>query len=171
MLSNILSSCLGARKPRRISAIHYTGGAYTSTVTYADKPSASDTADRFVLRLFNAPDIDGDLDASLKSLVTEFGWYDQIAQAILEALQQALQEGKEMTPVLKAAYDRAKEAVAAITNWADDHPELATLIVTLIAIGILALTVPWVLTYLGFAEEGIIAGQFKSSGLTIACIY
>jgi hypothetical protein len=36
---------------------------------------------------------------------------------------------------------------------------MAAVITTLIALGILAVMVPWVMAYLGFAEEGILEGE------------
>ena len=64
-----------------------------------------------------------------------------------------------MGPAMKAAYEKAVTAVNKVKEWADAHPEMTAVIITLIALGVLALMMPWLMAYLGFAEEGIIEGK------------
>jgi hypothetical protein len=65
-----------------------------------------------------------------------------------------------MGPAVKAAYEKAVAAVNKVKEWAEAHPEMTAVIITLIALGVLALMVPWLAASLGFAEEGIIEGKF-----------
>jgi uncharacterized membrane protein YadS len=67
-----------------------------------------------------------------------------------------------MGVVVKAAYEKAVVAVNKVKEWAEAHPEETAIIITLIALGVLALMMPWLMGYLGFAEEGIIEGKFTS---------
>jgi hypothetical protein len=136
-----------------------------SYIPYKDNPSKAELADEIVGKLFAAEKNDAALQADLQSAIHAYGWYDGLAHAILAALENAIKLREEMGPAVKAAYEKAVEAVNKVKEWAEAHPEMATVIVTLIALGIIALMVPWLMAYLGFAEEGIIEGKF------VTCFY
>ena len=80
-------------------------------------------------------------------------------------MENAIKLRKEMGPAVKAAYEKAVAAVNKVKEWAEEHPEMVAVIATLIALGVLALTIPWLMAYLGFTEEGIIEGKF------VTCFY
>jgi hypothetical protein len=131
-----------------------------SHATYKDVPSKAEVADDIIVKLFAAEKNDVALEADLKSTVHTYGWYDGLAAAILVALEQAIELEKEMGPAVKAVYEKAVAAVNKIKDWAEANPEMAAVVVTLIALGVLALTIPWLMPYLGFTEEGISEGEF-----------
>ena len=58
----------------------------------------------------------------------------------------------------KKAVDEAKKVAGEVFEWAEDHPLLATAVVCVVVIGVLALTCPWALEMLGFGEIGIVEG-------------
>lgn len=134
-------------------------------VPYKDNPSKAEVADEIVAKLFAAEKNDAALQADLQSIIHAYGWYDGLANAILAALENAIKLGEEMGSAMKAAYEKAVAAVNKVKEWAEAHPEMAAVIITLIALGVLALMIPWLMAYLGFAEEGIIEGKF------VACFY
>ena len=115
-------------------------------------------ADEIVSRLI-AAESDTALQADLRSMVHTYGWYDGLAEAVLEGLKRALELGEEMGPVMKNAFERAVTAFSDIKEWVKANPAKTTLI----ALGVLAILVPWMLTALGFAEAGIVEGKFTLS--------
>ncbi len=128
---------------------------------HAGNPTKGELADEIVAKLFAAKRNDEVLQADLHSAVHAYGLYDGIAAAILEGLKQAIELGKEMGPVMKDAYEKAVAALNKVKEWADENPEMASVIITLMALGVMAVIFPWILTYLGFAESGIIARKFS----------
>jgi hypothetical protein len=128
-------------------------------VQYRDEPSTGEVAEDIVTKLFAAEKNDEALQADLQSMARVCGWHDKLAHAILSAMERAIDVGKEMGPAVKAAYDKAVAAISEVKEWADAHPEMAAVITTLIALGVLAVMIPWVMAYLGFAEEGIVGGE------------
>ncbi|QSZ36353.1 hypothetical protein DSL72_006229 [Monilinia vaccinii-corymbosi] len=129
---------------------------------YKDHPSRAELVDEFVAKLFAAEKNDAILQADLESTIHTYGWYDGFAASILAALENAIRRGQEMAPAMKSAYVKAIAGVKKIKEWAEAHPEMAAVIVTLVAIGVLALLTPWLMGYLGFAEEGIVEGSWAA---------
>ncbi|CAI6328645.1 unnamed protein product [Periconia digitata] len=127
-----------------------------------DGPSKAEVADTIVAKLFAAEKNDAVLQADLRSTIHAYGWYDGLAKAILSALENAIKLGEKMGPAMKTAYDQAVVGVNEVKQWAEAHPEMAAVIVTLVALGVLALMVPWALGVLGFAEEGIIGESWAA---------
>jgi hypothetical protein len=128
-------------------------------VQYSDKPDTEEVAEDIVTKLFAAENNDAALQADLQSMARVCGWHEKLADAIRAAMERAIDLGKEMGPAMKAAYEKAIAAINAVEEWANAHPEMAAVITTLIALGILAVMIPWVMAYLGFAEEGILEGE------------
>jgi len=75
---------------------------------------------------------------------------------VLAAVENAIRLREEMGPAMKAAFEKAVAGVNMVEEWVGEHPEMTALLVTLIALGILAVVTPWLVTWLGFAEEGIV---------------
>jgi hypothetical protein len=70
-----------------------------------------------------------------------------------------LESGKVLVGAMKETYDKVREVAE---NFVKEHPILTAVIVTVIAIGILAVLVPWAVEALGFGELGPIEGRFFS---------
>ncbi|KAF2433997.1 hypothetical protein EJ08DRAFT_573595, partial [Tothia fuscella] len=119
-------------------------------------------ADQIVAKLIAANKNDAILKADLQSTIHTYGWYDGLAAAVLAALENAIRMGDKMQPAMKSAYEKAAAEVGKVNGWATDHPEIAALLVTLIALGILAIMIPWLMAWLGFAEEGILEGSWAA---------
>ncbi|PGH11860.1 hypothetical protein AJ79_04657 [Helicocarpus griseus UAMH5409] len=129
-----------------------------------DDPSVG-LADEVVSRIFAAEN-----DDDIQSIFWTYNWPDRVAKSLLAALENAIKFGKEMSPAMKDAYDKAVAAINNVEEWTKRHPEMEeAVIITLIALGVLALLMPWVLGYLGFAEEGIIAASWAADWQTEYC--
>ena len=85
------------------------------------------------------------------------GWSEYLAERILRLLEGVLKAGKPIGDAMRYAYDKSVEAVERSTTFAKDHPVLCTVI----ALGILAIMVPVVITALGFTGEGVAAGELS----------
>ncbi|XTI88947.1 hypothetical protein V2W45_1235449 [Cenococcum geophilum] len=131
-------------------------------IPYKDSPNKAELANEIIAKLFAAQKNDAILQADLRSTIHAYGFYDGLAAAILAGLEKAIKLGEEMGPAVKAAYEKAVAAVNEVNEWAEAHPEMAAVVVTLIALGVLALMIPWLMAYLGFAEEGIIEGSWAA---------
>ncbi|PNP42487.1 hypothetical protein TGAMA5MH_05228 [Trichoderma gamsii] len=110
-----------------------------------------------------------DLRKQLDETVGTLGWSEMLAKRVLNALVGAIREGRDkMGPAFTKAYDdAAKEADSVFHQLVEDaknHPlELvATVLITVIAIGVLVALAPSVLELLGFGELGPVAGTFAS---------
>ncbi|KAF2235552.1 hypothetical protein EV356DRAFT_420729, partial [Viridothelium virens] len=134
----------------------------TDHVPYQDNKSEAEVAHDIIIKLFAAEKNDAALRADLQSTVHACGWYDGLAAAILSALEQAIKLNADMGSAMKDAYGKAAAAVNHITEWAEAHPEMAAVVVTLIALGVLALMMPWLMAYLGFTEEGILEASWAA---------
>lgn len=79
------------------------------------------------------------------------------AQCLLEALVDAINKGKPMSDAMKKAFEKASVAAR---QFVREHPVLARVFVTIVALGVLALLVPWVIKALGFGILGPVKGKF-----------
>ncbi|KAJ5560240.1 hypothetical protein N7513_002639 [Penicillium frequentans] len=120
----------------------------------ADGRSPESIASEIVTRILNADSVES-LRKQLKEEVSIDSWSEAIAKAILAGLENAINAGTEMA---KAAADAAAKSKDAAIDFVIDHPVYATLI----ALGILALLMPWALEILGFGELGPIEGSFAA---------
>ncbi|PYI03986.1 hypothetical protein BO78DRAFT_348610 [Aspergillus sclerotiicarbonarius CBS 121057] len=91
----------------------------------------------------------------LNEKINANGWSDSIAQAVLRGLNDAIQAGTEMA---RPATDALAKATEAAVGFAEEHPVYTTLL----ALGVLAILLPWVLEVLGFGELGPIADSFAA---------
>jgi hypothetical protein len=164
VLSKLLfCSCLSSEHPPHLSEKHLTPSSRHIT-KYQDNPSSPDessasAAEQIVATLFAARANDAILRADLESITHTYGWYDSFAAAVLATLESAIKLGLVMGPAMQSAYDRAVAGIRAVDAWAGEHPDMAAVLVTLVALGVLAILMPWMLTWLGFAEEGVVEGE------------
>ncbi len=98
------------------------------------------------------------------------GWTEWLAENILKSLEIALKEGREkMGPALAQAYSSAVEIAEEefydLFEYVKDHPleVAATVVISILAFGVLVALMPWVLELLGFGELGPIEGEIQLS--------
>ncbi|KAL5319685.1 hypothetical protein ACEPPN_012741 [Leptodophora sp. 'Broadleaf-Isolate-01'] len=95
-------------------------------------------------------------------LSTQIGaenWSTSLAQHLLDGLIHALNTSAAMGSTMKEAFDRASGVAE---EFAREHPVLVGVMVTLVALGILALVMPWVIEALGFGALGPVEGSFAA---------
>jgi hypothetical protein len=153
--------CSFSNQKSRLFEKHLATDPYRNA-TYQDHPSKVELADQIVAKLFAADKNDAILKADLQSTIHTYGWYDGFAAAVLAALESAIRLGVETGPAMKSSYEKAVEGVSKVEEWAGEHPEMAAVLVTLIALGVLAIMTPWLMAWLGFAEEGIVESKLAS---------
>ncbi|MCJ1321459.1 hypothetical protein MMC15_006804 [Xylographa vitiligo] len=109
------------------------------------------------------------LDSQIKDIVHQAGgWRESLAASILSAFEQALQKayelGEALSPIIQNALTKVTEAGRKIKDFADwfkdEHPVWTGVILTVVALGILYLIWPYILSALGFGEIGIVEGEF-----------
>jgi hypothetical protein len=106
--------------------------------------------------LFSADEGGKDLKKRVEEIVKERGWTENIAKAVLGGIENGLKQGAQMGKAMKEASGKAiNEAV----DFAHEHPYFCALI----AVGVLAILMPWVLEALGFAELGPVEGEMHTS--------
>lgn len=101
------------------------------------------------------------LRAQLQDLMHANNWTQSLAQRLLDGLIHALNSSAQMSGAMKDAFDKSS---AAAEMYVKEHPVLTKVVVTVVAIGILAILVPWAVEALGFAELGPVAGKSLSYG-------
>ena len=84
------------------------------------------------------------------------GWVERAAKGILEGIEQVIAKGEEMGGVMTGVVSNVRRVYS---EFAKEHPYLAMVAETVIAIGVLAVVAPWVLEALGFASTGPRAGK------------
>ncbi|KAF2023903.1 hypothetical protein EK21DRAFT_79878 [Setomelanomma holmii] len=116
---------------------------------------ANDITQTLLTTRLNGPALHMQLDA----IVGTYGWKENVANWVLEKLSRALEESHEkLGPTIRAAYRKAIEVAMSIEGFVVEHPVFCTII----ALGVLALIVPWVLGALGFGELGLVEGSFAA---------
>lgn len=106
------------------------------------------------------------LSAQLDDAVSVNGWSEWLAQNILKKLEGVLRDGREkLGPAMTEAYDQACKA-AEITfsdlfEYAKEHPAeiAATVLLSVVAFGVLVRLMPMALELLGFGELGPVTGE------------
>jgi hypothetical protein len=105
--------------------------------------------------------------AQLDDAVSVNGWSERLAQNIVKKLEDVLRDGREkMGPAMAEAYDQACKA-AEITfsdlfEPVKEHPVeiAASVLLSVVAFGVLVRLMPVVLELLGFSEVGPVTGEF-----------
>ncbi len=121
-------------------------------------PNTQDVATSILDALYDAEKPGQCLERTLDDLVGDYGWYESLAVALLQQLENALRAGVPMGRAMKDAFEKS---VAAATGFAHDHPVFCTLV----ALGILVVLAPWVIEALGFGEWGPIEGTSSPPGV------
>jgi len=123
-------------------------------------PSDEELAAQIVDKIYTAEKSGNALKIELRRMVQANGLREYLAQAVINALATALKEGRAMSAPLKEAYDEACEEARKVKEWTDDNPVIANIIYTIIALGIVALLMPWLLGVVGFVDGDIVAGSW-----------
>lgn len=108
-----------------------------------------------ILNIILTADTPYNLHKQFKERMSTESWSEAIATALLHGLESAIKTGTQMA---KASSDALAEAKDAAIGFAENNPVYATLI----ALGILAILMPWALEILGFGELGPIEGSFAA---------
>jgi hypothetical protein len=108
-----------------------------------------------ILGIILTADTPYNLHKLLNEQISTESWPEAIAIALLHGLEGAIKTGTQMA---KASSDALAQAKDAAIGFAENHPVYATLI----ALGILAILLPWMLEILGFGELGPIEGSFAA---------
>jgi hypothetical protein len=129
--------------------------------TQASTITAADTSAQNVVNEIKYAEKSGQtLEVTINDIAIQAGgWSEYLAERILRLLEGVLKAGKPIGEAMRHAYDKSVEAVERLTIFAKDHPVLCTAI----ALGILAIMVPVVITALGFTCEGVAAGELKQN--------
>lgn len=83
------------------------------------------------------------------------GWSEYLAEAILDLLEKVLKAGAPMGAAMRDAYNKSADAAEKLTTFAKDHPVFCTVV----ALGILWILTPVIMSALGFTAEGIAEGE------------
>ena len=108
-----------------------------------------------LITLFNAHQGDKHLEKSMQDIIGERGWTENIAKGILGGIENGLKQGVKMGATMAEAFEKA---ISEASRFAHEHPYFCALI----AVGILAILMPWVLEALGFAELGPVEGGINT---------
>ncbi|KAL4896081.1 hypothetical protein BDV59DRAFT_127559 [Aspergillus ambiguus] len=121
-----------------------------ATTPQTEQQQASD-----ILSIILSSESIDEIHKSVNEVMRTTGWTENIAKALLSGLQDAIDKGAPMAKAATTALKRVREEAF---EFAKDHPVYATIL----AIGVLALVMPWVVESLGFGELGPIEGSFAA---------
>jgi hypothetical protein len=143
------------------------------SATTQDEPQTLDAMATKIITILRQAEKSGlALTESLNDAVNPTGWSERLAERVLKVLEDALSATGRDTwgQVLRDAYGKAVavagEIFEKLAQETKEHPELAAVLLTLLAIGVMAVLMPWVLEMLGFAAEGPVAGESHSDSAT-----
>ncbi|KAH0559347.1 hypothetical protein GP486_004135 [Trichoglossum hirsutum] len=151
---NLVDTVFGCLKGRAGKAVRVRPINEKAGANYTDK-SEQDIAGDVLNALRSAEKSGSDLERTLKNIVGEYGWTENIAKAILNGLENMIKTASSMGQALKEAIEKAASAAV---EFAREHPVYTTII----ALGVLVLLMPWVIEALGFGELGPIEGKLWS---------
>lgn len=126
--------------------------------------SAQDIAEDVIHIIQTAEKRGRDLQIRIHNTVDTQGWTEEIAKAILDKLQQVINQGQQ-SAVLQEAIDSVTQVVRDIFQFARDHPDAAAVFCTLVALGVLVLIGPWIIEALGFGELGPVEGKIINQSI------
>ena len=122
-------------------------------------------AESFVNTLFAAEKNGPELHQALNDINQTASLKQYFARVVFETLQKALETARPMGLALGETYKKVCHEIDGIEGFVKDHPIMCAVI----AIGILVVLAPWVIEALGFAEGGILEGEWTSSGQSMSC--
>ncbi len=124
-------------------------------------PRDKDAVSAFFARLLTTDVNDDRLKHKLDKEIRDAGWTEDIAKGLLARLAAAIEDSEDTLGAgVRDLVEKINEVVAISFEWADEHPAEAAILSTLVAVGVLYLLAPYILTILGFAAEGPVAGRF-----------
>lgn len=128
----------------------FTGQSDDDATTRSNQQIATDVIDTLQKAEKNGVALRQDLE----DIVSDSGWTENLAAAVLNGLENVIKAGTPMGTAMKEAFEHAIKEAA---DFAHDHPAFCTLV----ALGILVALVPWAVTALGFGELGPIEGELS----------
>jgi hypothetical protein len=133
--------------------------------TREKRPQTTESLAKDILSTLYAADTnDEHLIQRLQDVVHETGWYEGLAAAVLTGLENALKAEAPMGRAMKDAYEKAKQVVEDVLEFAREHPVFCAVV----ALGILVILAPWAIEALGFGELGPIEGMCICAGVYYA---
>lgn len=134
--------------------------------THEKHPQTTESLAADILSTLYAADTnDQHLDQHLRDIVHETGWYESLAAAVLNGLENALKAETPMGQAMKDTYEKATQVVEDVWKFAKDHPVFCAVV----ALGILVILAPWAIEVLGFGELGPIEGMCICAGICLPC--
>ena len=121
-----------------------------------DDEETAQAASHFVNILFTAEKTGPELQQALAKIVQTASLKQHFARAVFETLQKAIETTRPMGIALGETYEKVVREIDSIKGFVKDHP----IICAVIAIGILVVLAPWVIEALGFAEGGVLEGEY-----------
>ena len=137
---------------------------YASSFASSASPTEEDLADEILNILFTAEKPGRKLERRLQDAVHTSGWYEGLAKRILNGIVEGLKSGAPMGTAIKDAYNRA---LTKAEEFTEEHPVFTAAMLTVVAIGILVILVPWAVEALGFGELGPVEGEISTSRCTL----
>ncbi|KAH9000111.1 hypothetical protein EDB92DRAFT_1983099 [Lactarius akahatsu] len=108
--------------------------------------------------LYDADANDEQFFQRLQDVVHETGWYEGLAAAVLNGLENMLKAGAPMGQAMKDVYEKVVQVVTDVWGFVKEHP----VFFAVVALGILVVLTPWAIGALGFGELGPIEGTFAA---------
>ena len=143
--------------------------------TTAEHPTDDELAAQILTLLFTAPTPAPGTD--LTPLITNTtnlstaSWTSRLAERLLHALEATLKGdhatwGEAVTDAYLHAEELAREELSALWEYAQEHPVevAAEVVLTVLALGVLARLLPGFVRILGFGRLGPVEGEFLGSG-------
>jgi len=118
-------------------------------------PQTTDSLAAEILSILYAADTnDKRLEQRLNDAVHVTGWYADLAAAVLEGLEKAVEAEVPMGQAMNDAHEKATGVVLDVLEFGKEHK----LFCALVALGILVVLAPWAIEAIGFGEMGPIEG-------------
>jgi len=155
---NAILRCLGLDSPAHYDELEQQPALGFTHEKKQHPQTTQFLAEDILSTLYAADTNDEHLVQHLQEVVHETGWYESLAAAVLNGLENALKAGAPMGEAMKGAYEKAAQVVEAMWGFAKDHPVFCAFV----ALAILAILVPWAIEALGFAELGPVEGTFAT---------
>ncbi|PYH87804.1 hypothetical protein BO71DRAFT_162376 [Aspergillus ellipticus CBS 707.79] len=128
----------------------------TTTERVNPDPNPGNPGPDIVTLILNTDDTEARHKA-INERVRTTGWIDRVVFAVVYGLDRMIALEAEMARPAKEALAASKAAAAAL-GLVEKHPAYTTLL----ALGVVAVLLPWVLGMLGFGEMGPVAGTFAA---------